>query len=77
MGLFPTAKIPFCAQGCQEAVPFWRKFNIPQGGVFPSKCTEKQHLEQSDPTLTFRNRLTLAFREIVRKIQKRVVAATL
>ena len=74
LSLFLTghiAKIPFCAQGCQEAVPFWRKINIPQGGVFPSKCTEKQHLEQSDPTLTFRNRLTLTFRDIVRKIQKK------
>jgi hypothetical protein len=73
-----TTKIQFCAPGCQEAVPFWRKINIPQGGVFPSKCTENQHLEQSDPTLTFRNRLTLTFWVIVMKIQKkRVVAATL
>jgi hypothetical protein len=52
-------------------VPFWRKINIPQGGVFPSKCTENQDLEQSDPTLTFRNRLTLTFWGIVRKIQKK------
>ena len=64
------AKIPFCARGCQEAVLFWRKINIPQGGVFPSKCTENQHLEQSDPTLIFRNRLTIVFCMFVRKIQE-------
>ena len=69
-GLFSTAKIQFCALGCQEAVPFWRKINIPQGGVFPSKCTENQHLEQSYPTLTFRNRLTIVFCMFVRKIQE-------
>ena len=31
LSLFLTghiAKIQFCAQGCQEAVLFWRKFNI-------------------------------------------------
>ena len=29
MGLpFTTAKIQFCALGCQEECPFWRRFNI-------------------------------------------------
>ena len=80
VGLFPTAKIQFCAPGCQEGRAFWRRFNTsnavgadqrvcPQHRINPRILGRHARLYLQ---LITRSPLTLSFRVFVRIIHCRV-----